>query len=182
VIGARLVPLMLAAGHAVAAMTRTAMKCDALRQPGVTPVLCDLFDRCALSAHIESFRPDIVMHQVTDLPDQESNVAKQLVANRRVRSEGTHNLLHAAKSSGASRFVAQSIAWPAGAVVKDHEDAVVAVGGTVLRYGQFYGPGTYHELNPPPHPRIQIDAAAHRTMSFLDGPAGLFSITETEMP
>ena len=57
---------------------------------------------------------------------------------------------------------------------------VISAGGTVLRYGQFYGPGTYHENDPPPPPRIHIDDAARRTMSFLAGRPGIFTITEDE--
>ena len=110
VIGVRLLPLMLAEGHIVAAMTRTPGKADALRAAGALPVVCDLFDRASLTAAIDAFHPDVVMHQVTDLPDELGKVAAFIPANNRVRSEGTRNLLDAARTSGASGFVAQSIA------------------------------------------------------------------------
>lgn len=183
-IGIRLLPLLLADGHVVAAMTRTSEKIDGLRSAGVTPVLCDIFDERSLVAAVKDFGPDIVMHQVTDLPDELEKLAEFLPGNNRVRSEGTRNLLEAARAANASGFVAQSIAWRGGPgtgpVVDAHEDAVVSAGGTVLRYGQFYGPGTFYENEPPPHPRIQIDDAARRTMPFLTGPRGVFIITEDE--
>jgi nucleoside-diphosphate-sugar epimerase len=178
VIGVRLMPLMLAEGHVVAAMTRTAGKIDGLRAAGVTPVLCDLFDQKSLTAAVKDFRPDAIVHQVTDLPDQIGKLAEFLASTDRVRGEGTRNLLAAAEAVNASSFIAQSIAWGSGPVIEAHENAVVSAGGAVLRYGQFYGPGTYYENDPPPAPRIHVDDAARRTLPFLGGPRGIFVITE----
>ena len=48
----------------------------------------------------------------------------------------------------------------------------------MLRYGQFYGPGTYYEDEPPGPPRIEIDAAARRTVELLDAPSGVVEIVE----
>jgi uncharacterized protein YbjT (DUF2867 family) len=177
VIGVRLLPLMAADGHVVAAMTRTPSKVDGLRATGVIPVVCDLFDPAALRAAVEAFQPDVIVHQVTDLPDRLDKVAEFRPANDRVRSEGTRNLLTAAQS-GVARIVAQSIAWGRGPVIDAHEHSVIAASGTVLRYGRFYGPGTYYEGDPPPHPRISVDEAARRTMPFLAGPPGIFTITD----
>ena len=183
-IGIRLLPLMLADGHVIAAMTRTQAKVAGLNADRVTPVLCDLFDQQALVAAVREFKPDVVVHQVTDLPDQIENLAEFLPRNDRVRSEGTRNLLAAAQAADASGFVAQSIAWRTGPgtgpVIDAHENSVVAAGGTVLRYGLFYGPGTYFVGEPPPHPRIHVDDAARRTTPFLAGSRGIFSITEDQ--
>lgn len=181
-IGLRLLKLMLADGHVIAGMTRTQAKTEGLRAAGVTPVLCDLFDPPALVAAVKDFEPDVVVHQVTDLPDQFENLAEFLPRNNRVRSEGTRNLLAAARAANASGFLAQSIAWRSGPgtgpVLDAHENGVVAAGGTVLRYGLFYGPETYFEQDPPPPPRIHVDEAARRTMPFLAGQRGIFTITE----
>ena len=183
-IGVRLLPLMLAEGHVVAGMTRTPGKVDALRAAGVTPVLCDLFNLDALTAAVTDFRPDLVMHQVTDLPDEFEKLPEFLLGHERVRSVGTRNLIAAAQAAKAPGFVAQSIAWRngpgTGAVIDAHEDAVTAAGGTVLRYGYFYGPETYFLTDPPPHPRIHIDAVAPRTMPFLAGPRGTFTLAEED--
>src|SRR5262245_60522215 len=184
VIGMRLLPLMRADGHAIAAMTRTRSKLEGLQAAGVTPILCDMFDPVGLVKAVHAFQPDIVVHQVTDLPDQIENLAEFLPRNNRVRSEGTQNLLAAAKAANASGFVAQSIAWRSGpgtgAVLDAHENSVIAAGGTVLRYGLFYGPETFFESDPPPHPRIHVDDAARRTMPFLAGQRGIFTITEDD--
>ncbi len=185
VIGMRLLTLMLAEGHVIAGMTRTPGKTDGLRAAGVTPVLCDVFDQGSLIAAVKDFKPDLIVHQVTDLPDQIEKLADFLPGNDRVRSEGTRNLLAAAQAANASGFVAQSIAWRSGPgtgpVLDAHENGVVSAGGTVLRYGLFYGPGTYFENDPPPAPRIHVDDAARRTMPFLAGPRGIFAITDEEL-
>jgi hypothetical protein len=180
VIGVRLMPLMLAEGHVVAAMTRTPEKIDSLRVAGVIPILCDLFDQESLIAAVTDFRPDVIAHQVTDLPDEVEKIASFLASTDRVRSEGTRNLLAAAQAANTPGFVAQSIAWDGGPVIEAHENAVVSAGGTVLRYGRFYGPGTYYENDPPPAPRLHIDAAARRTMPFFAGPGGIFTITDDD--
>src|ERR1043165_3185843 len=99
IIGLRLLPLMLADGHAVAAMTRTQAKVEGLRAAGVTPILCDVFERDSLIAAVRGFRPDVVVHQVTDLPDELDRLDEFLPRNNRVRSEGTRNLLEAAQAA-----------------------------------------------------------------------------------
>lgn len=184
VIGIRLLPLMLAEGHIVAAMTRTPAKLEGLHAAGVTPILCDVFDREALGAAIEEFHPDLLVHQVTDLPDRIDNLTEFLPRNNRVRSEGTRNLLAAAQAANTPGFLAQSIAWRTGPgtgpVLDAHENAVVAAGGTVLRYGLFYGPKTFFENDPPPHPRIHVDDAARRTTPYFAGRRGIFTITEDD--
>jgi hypothetical protein len=68
--------------------------------------------------------------------------------------------------------------WSGGAPGERFERTVLVAAGTVIRYGQFYGPGTYYEAVPPDHPRIQIDDAARRTMDHLAGGLGIVEIVE----
>ena len=58
------------------------------------------------------------------------------------------------------------------------ERAVLAADGVVLRYGAFYGPGTYYEGELPPAPRVHIDTAAVRTLEALDAPSGILTIVD----
>lgn len=182
VIGVRLVPLLVDAGHVVAGMTRSQDKADGLSSIGADPVVCDVYDTDALREAVVAFAPDAVVHQLTDLPDDVASIPMFEAANARIRREGTLNLLAAARACGASRVVAQSVAWElggdAGAAVREHERAVLAAGGVVLRYGQLYGPGTYFEDEEPPPPRIHVDEAARRTVPALDAPPGLMLVTE----
>jgi uncharacterized protein YbjT (DUF2867 family) len=182
VIGVRLLPLLVAAGHEVAGMTRSESKADQVRAAAGQPVVCDVYDSAALTAAVVEFGPDLVMHQLTDLPDDAALLPELAGANARIRTEGTQNLLAAARAAGAKRFLAQSIAWepPAGRgeVIRDHEAAVLAAGGVVVEYGQFYGPGTYYETEPPAEPRVHIDTAAARTVELLEADSGVVVVVD----
>lgn len=168
-IGVRLVPLLVGAGHDVAGLTRTAAKAEGLAALGAEPAVADALDRAALVRVVRAFAPDLVMHQLTDLPDKETELAARGPAHVRLLREGTRNLLEAA---GSARVVAQSIAWQApgetGRAYEELEAAVLGAGGGVVRFGQFYGPGTYHETELPDEPRIHIDAAAQRAFEAMD--------------
>ncbi|MGB2876064.1 MAG: NAD(P)-dependent oxidoreductase [Gaiellaceae bacterium] len=179
VIGVRLVPLLVAAGHEVAGMTRSVGKVERLRALGAEPVVCDAFDAAALRDAVVTFQPEAVVNELTDLPDEQ---AASNEANARMRREGTRNLLAAADAAGASRFVAQSIAWQlpgdAGAAVTELERLVLAANGVVLRYGRLYGPGTYFEDEKPEPPRVHVDEAARRTVPALYAASGIVEVTD----
>lgn len=179
VIGVRLLPLLVAAGHEVAGMTRTPGKAGQVRALGAEPVVCDVFDRQQLARAIAGFRPDCVLHQLTDLPDDVRQLPERTAANNRIRREGTRNLLDTA---GATPVIAQSVAWAlpgdGGAAVAEHEGAVLDAGGVVVRYGQFYGPGTYFPTGLPSVPRIHVDAAARRTLPLLTAPSGVVVLVD----
>jgi uncharacterized protein YbjT (DUF2867 family) len=183
VIGRRLVPLLVDAGHTVAGTTRSEARLERVRELGAEPFAVDVYDAQGLRDLVVDWSPDLVMHQLTDLPDEESEVRARAAANARIRQEGTANLIAAAQAAGAGRFLAQSIAWtPASGngSREAHESQVLAFDGVgvVLRYGQFYGPGTYYEAEPPDPPRIEIGAAACRTVQFLEEPAGVVTIVD----
>jgi 2-alkyl-3-oxoalkanoate reductase len=172
-LGRRLVPLLVSAGHQVTAMTRSPGKTAGLRAAGAAPVVADALDRDDLLRVVAAARPEVVVHQLTDLAGT-TNLKKfdaGFAATNRLRTQGTDNLLAAARAAGARRLVAQSFAgWPfarLGGPVKTEEDpldpdppaelrrtldairhleaAVLGaegIEGVVLRYGGFYGPGT----------------------------------------
>jgi NAD(P)-dependent dehydrogenase (short-subunit alcohol dehydrogenase family) len=178
VIGVRLVPLLVAAGHEVAGMTRSPGKLELLRELGAEPFACDVFDLAALREAVVAFRPEAVVNELTDLPDEPATTNE---ANARMRRQGTRNLLAAATSAGATHFVAQSIAWRPpgrGGVVDFHEEQVLEIGGVVARYGRIYGPGTFYEQELPSPPRIEVNAAARATLPLLDAPSGVVTIAE----
>ena len=184
VIGVRLVPLLVDAGHDVAGMTRSPGKAGLLKELGAEPVVCDVFEAEGLLQAVTAFRPGVVMHQLTDLPDDPAGIGETAAVNARVRREGTSNLLAAARAAGAPEFIAQSVAWQlsgeGGASIADHESLVLARGGVVLRYGRFYGPGTYYERNLPEHPRVHVDDAARRTVAALGSEPGIVTIADSD--
>ena len=180
VIGIRLVPLLVQAGHEVAAMTRTPSKVESLQRLGAQPVGCDVYDAGALREAVVAAAPDVVIHELTDLPDDAARLDDFGDANVRIRTEGTRNLLDAADAAGVKRFLAQSIALQLpgrrGEAVAELEQMVTAYGGVAVRYGQFYGPGTYHENAPPDPPRVHIDEAARRTAELLEHEPGIVTV------
>jgi nucleoside-diphosphate-sugar epimerase len=184
VIGIRLIPLLVANGHAVAGMTRTATKAGGLAQAGAEPVVCDVFDAGPLRDAVAAFAPDLVMHQLTDLPDDAAQIGDFGARNDRIRQEGTRNLLAAAAGAGvpAARFLAQSIAWKLpgkrGENTEAFERQVLDAGGVIIRYGQLYGPGTYHPDAPPPPPRVHVDEAARASAALLDAEPGIVEVVE----
>ena len=128
-IGGRLVPMLVEAGHAVVAMTRTAEKADAIRASGAEPVLADALDEDSVGAAVREAEPEAVVHQLTALSTMSGNPRKfgeEFALTNRLRTEGTDHLLAAARAAGARRFVAQSYAgWPyarEGGPVKSEED------------------------------------------------------------
>jgi nucleoside-diphosphate-sugar epimerase len=181
------VPLLVADGHVVAGTTRTESKAAMLRELGAEPVVVDVYDAAALRDAVVAFGPDLVMHQLTDLPHEAAemagpNAAAAAAANARIRDEGTANLIAAARAAGTERFLAQSIAFIPGGGPESrerHERQVLDHGGVVLRYGMFYGPGTYHEDgNPEDGPRIDVREAARRTLDYLEAPSGVVELVE----
>jgi len=173
VIGRPLVRQLVAAGHEVTGTTRREKRAEEIRAAGGTAVVCDVFDAAALGAAVKTAAPEVVINQLTSLPQKYvPRKASFYAATDRVRSEGGGNLLAAARAAGARRFLTQSICFlyaPEGDWVKDEEartfddapghfrTAVEAMTGheretldaegiesLVLRYGQFYGPDTYY--------------------------------------
>ncbi|MBF6240657.1 NAD-dependent epimerase/dehydratase family protein [Nocardia otitidiscaviarum] len=182
VLGGRLVPLLVAAGYRVAGMTRSADKAAELTAAGAEPVVCDVYDTAALIAAVTAFAPDLVMHQLTDLPDDPERIAQARAANARIRTEGTANLLAAAATVGTPRVIAQSVAWELGGegqqAAEFLEESVLAADGVVLRYGRFYGPGTYNPDSMPDDPRIHVAEAAARTLLALDLTPGVYRLVD----
>jgi hypothetical protein len=78
-----------------------------------------------------------------------------------------------AGASGHSELHAHQRADPA----RGHPQAA-RPDGVVVRYGQFYGPGTCYETGKPSPPAIQIDDAARRTLPALEAPSGVMVIAE----
>jgi nucleoside-diphosphate-sugar epimerase len=162
VVGRRLLPLLVAEGHRVTALTRRPERAADLRAAGAHPAVVDVRDASALAETVRDAAPEVVFHQLTDLG------AGDPAANAALRETGTRLLVDAALAAGAHRIVAQSIAWayvggnaPASEDVPLDVEAdeprrtsvhgVAALEAAVrevpewvlLRYGMFYGPDTW---------------------------------------
>src|SRR5919106_4422297 len=108
-IGRRVVPLLLDARYEVFGTTRSEAKAAALQAAGVKPIVVDMFDAPALSQAMATVRPEIVIHQLTDLPAglDPSRMTEGIARTGRIRTEGTRNLVAAALEAGARRLIAQ---------------------------------------------------------------------------
>ena len=209
VIGRRLIPLLLEAGHEVTGTTRSADKAAELKSSGVTPVILNVFDASAIRDAVVSARPEAMIHQLTDLPDvlDPARLSEALARNSRLRIEGTVNLVAAAQAAGARRLIAQSIAFgyaagpephaesdPIASVEGDQPSAITARGvralenavlhlpgidGIVLRYGRLYGPGTWNTPNA--RAPLHVDAAAQAALlAVTRGAPGVYNIAEDD--
>ncbi len=171
-IGRPLIAQLLARGHAVVALSRTPEKAHALVERGIEPAIADVFDSDRVKEVIRRAQPEVVIEQLTALPRTYTRDSMSAAAalNTRIRLEGGANVLGAAQAAGVRRYLRQSIAFWAvpGPGLADEEtplalDASPAVAadarlvtelehrllgnskleGIALRYGFFYGPGTW---------------------------------------
>lgn len=210
VIGRSLVPLLIADGHVVAGTTRSQDKAKALRQAGVTPIVVDVYDAPALLQAVQAAAPEVVIHQLTDLPQvaDPTKLGSALEANARLRVDGTRNLMAAVAAVGAKRVIAQSIAFvyaagegarvetdplamqPDGTpgtslrgVISLEEQVLGTPGivGIVLRYGRLYGPGTWNESGPQGTGAVHVDAAAQAArLALTRGASGIYNVADDD--
>jgi nucleoside-diphosphate-sugar epimerase len=207
-IGRRLTPLLLAAGHEVTGSTRSPETARELNATGMHGVVVDVFDAAALRDAVVKSRPEIIIHQLTDLPrvvEDEAQLVASYPRNARIRIEGTRNLITAAQAASARRFIVQSVAFAYAPGAEPHSETDplnVSAGpravtvraaadlerqvlssemeAIVLRYGFFYGPGTWH-ADPIRKPPLHIDAAAQATLlAVTRGQPGIYNIAEED--
>jgi nucleoside-diphosphate-sugar epimerase len=169
-IGRRLVPQLVAAGHEVAATTRSKAKESLLRELGAQPVIMDALDAGAVGAAVAAAEPEVIIHEMTSIdgvPDLK-HFDRVFAATNRLRIEGTDHLLAAARASGVRRVILQSYTgWPnerTGGPIKTEDDPLddnppanqreslaairhiekaareTPIETLVLRYANFYGP------------------------------------------
>jgi 2-alkyl-3-oxoalkanoate reductase len=166
-IGTRLVPKLIERGHEVIGSARSYEKAERLSTLGAESVVLDALDARAVREAVVAARPDAIVHQATALTGlgDFKHFDRTFAQTNRLRTEGTDNLLAAAREAGVGRIVAQSNANHrydrAGGPVNSEDDpldpnpvaatressaamdyvekAVTGAGGIALRYGIFYG-------------------------------------------
>jgi nucleoside-diphosphate-sugar epimerase len=207
-IGRRLVPLLVGAGHVVIGTTRSVEKGLELKRAGVSPAILDIFDPQAVVDAVRAADPQVIIHQLTDLPQQfdQALISASYARNARIRSEGTGNLVAAAREAAVRRFIVQSVAFAYAPGGEPHSEAdplnvddplrAVTVRaaaemerqvldepnmeGVVLRYGLLYGPGTWHDTAVR-KPALHVDAAARAAiLAVRRGRAGIYNIADDE--
>jgi nucleoside-diphosphate-sugar epimerase len=170
VLGRRVVPLLVAAGHDVTAIARTPGKADALRAAGARPADASLFDPDSLRAAIDGH--DAVLNLATHIPPlSKAAWPGAWKENDRIRTEGSRNVVEAALTADVGRHVQESISFvyadggdgwidessevDAGVLMKAaleaerQTDRMIDAGraGVVLRFAVFYGPDASHTVD-----------------------------------
>ncbi|HEY1597575.1 MAG TPA: NAD(P)-dependent oxidoreductase [Thermoleophilaceae bacterium] len=201
VIGRSLLPQLVSAGHQVTGMTRSARRTGLIRELGAHGVVADAFDAKKLRGVVVEAKPDVVIHELTDIP--KSFDPNAFERNNQLRREGTRNLMAAAVEAGARRVVAQSVAFmyayggnrlhdeadplaldmrdPGGDTIRAIADLEASVTGTdgieglVLRYGYFYGPGTSYAAD-----GTQGKMLLNRRFPIVGDGSGVFSFIHVE--
>jgi nucleoside-diphosphate-sugar epimerase len=224
-IGRPLVTALAGAGHEVAVYSRSDERVTALGVPGIVAAVGDVFDTDTLMRAVQGFKPDVVINQLTSLTQSVNPLAvkRGFDTTSRLRREVSETLVRAARTASARRIVAQSIAFayrPGPGVRTEADplwtDAKGQIGrltgsvatlesntmgdpeieSVVLRYGSFYGPGTYfapgglyptllkRRMMPLPGQGggifglVHIEDAAAATVAALEGPTGIFNVAD----
>ncbi|HKG35349.1 MAG TPA: NAD(P)-dependent oxidoreductase [Solirubrobacterales bacterium] len=201
-IGRPLLAQLAEAGHEVTGTTRNPRRASRIRAAGGIPVVLDVFDAAAVEEAVAAARPEVLVVQLTSLPERYDPRSIDYGPTNRVRVEGGANLLAAAAAAGVRRVITQSIAFlyaPEGDRVKDEEarpftdapepfaSAVAAtlegerifleteMEGVVLRYGWFYGPATYYAYD-----GNVADEVRRRRVPIVGDGSGVFSFVHVE--
>lgn len=224
-IGRPLIERLTREGHQVTGMMRPGEDADRLRQLGAAPAPVDAFDHDAVRAALERAEPEIVIDQLTSLPRSPADLGKALPFDRRLRIEGGGNLFAAAEKAGVRRYIQQSSGFYLAAQdgLADEQaplrvDAPGGVGasstmyaelegrvlgstllaGVALRYGFFYGPGTWYWTDGAMAEQVKrraapiiggggavwsfvhVEDAAAATEAVLDAEPGIYNVVDDE--
>jgi 2-alkyl-3-oxoalkanoate reductase len=224
-IGRPLIRRLKAKQHEVFALTRSLDSAAASKEIGAEPVIADALDAAAVRAAVGRIRPDAVINELTSLPRHYTPAAMKAAAerDRKVRVEGNINLLAALHDSGVRRYLLQSSAfwYEPGAGLADESvpfissaspgveasartylelearaSATPGIAFVALRYGFFYGPGTWYTREGDMGEQVRqqqvpvigegqgvysfvhIDDAAAATAAALECPPGAYNIVD----
>ncbi|MBE7554554.1 MAG: NAD(P)-dependent oxidoreductase [Anaerolineales bacterium] len=205
VIGRQLLSRLTEAGHEVTAITRSQDRVEQIRKYGAQAIVCDVFDRDKLKQAVLAARPEVMIHQLTSLPERidPRHVKQALAQTNKLRTEGTEILMDAARSAGARRFIAQSVSFyyaptstlPATEDEPLYQNAPAAfadvvqaidnlehtvlntpdIEGIILRYGYIYGPGTSFAGD-----GTFAEDVRQRQVPIIGDGGGVFSFTHVE--
>ena len=222
-IGRPLIAELVRRGHAVTGMTRSDAAARNLADLGAAVARVSAFDAEGVERAVRDSRAEVVIDQLTALPATQKEMAEAAAGDRKLRLEGGGNLLRAARACGARRYVQQASAFflhPGDGLADESEgqavDAsprvaesartyaelearVLSAGemeGVVLRYGFFYGPGTWYHPDGAAADQVQrrevpvvgkgegvwswvhIDDAARATIEALSAPPGVYHVVD----
>jgi nucleoside-diphosphate-sugar epimerase len=223
--GRPLVRRLSASQHEVFALARSPGSAPALTEIGAEAVIADALDAAAVKAALGRIRLDAVINELTSLPQHYTPAEMKAAAarDRKVRTEGNINLLAACRDAGVRRYLLQSsgfwyapgpgLADESVPFISSASPGVEASAGTyralearasamrgiefvALRYGFFYGPGTWYTRDADIGDQVRqqqlpiigegqgvysfvhIDDAAAATAAALECPPGAYNIVD----
>lgn len=224
-IGRPLIAELILQGHTVTGMTRSEGGRQRLVELGADVVQVDALDGGAVAEALRRSKAEVVIDELTALPADPAKMAEAAEGDRRLRVEGGGNLYKAARENGVRRYIQQASGFflapgsglgdesvgmaveaspsvaRAARTYAELEARVLQPGGmegVALRYGFFYGPGTWY------HPEgagadqvrrgevpimgsgagvwswVHIEDAAIATVAALRVPAGVYNIVDDD--
>ena len=224
-IGRPLVAELVRRGHAVTGMTRSDAGARALADLGAAVARVSAFDAEAVERAVRDARAEVVIDELTALPATQKEMADAAAGDRNLRLEGGGNLYRAARACGVLRYVQQASAFflrPGDGLADESERLAVdasprvaasartyaelesrvldggSVEGVVLRYGFFYGPGTWYHPDGAAAEQVRrreipilgrgqavwswvhIDDAALATVEALTAPPGVYHVVDDD--
>lgn len=227
-IGRPLISALLRAGHEAVGMTSSESGVQILRERGADSIVANALDAEAVQSAIMRIKPDAVIEQLTSLPRRYTPEEMRAAAerDRRVRLEGGRNVHNAARAAGVKRYIVQSTGFfyaPGTGLAEETAPLALSATpgvaasvrsytqiegrvlgatepkGVALRYGFFYGPGTYHDrdrgsvseqVRAQKYPVIgsgsgvfsfvHIEDAASATVAALDADPGTYNIVDDD--
>src|SRR6202034_899913 len=171
-IGEPLIAELLKQGHSVAGMTTSETRAAFLEGQGASAAIVDAFDAVAVEAALRRSKAEIVIDELTSLPQDPGDMPEYAAGDRKLRLEGGGNLFRAAIATGVRRYLQQSSGFflkategtladesspldvnaspgvaASARTYKELEARLFsynAIEGVALRYGFFYGPKTWY--------------------------------------
>jgi nucleoside-diphosphate-sugar epimerase len=206
-------------------MTHSEAGARNLAETGAAVARASAFDAAAVEQALRDARAEVVIDELTSLPRDPSELAAAAPGNRKLLIEGGGNLHRAALACGVRRYVQQASGFflepgngqadesaglavhasprvAAHARVYSELEARVlnarSMEGIALRYGFFYGPGTWYNPDGASAAQvrrqefpiigggggvwswIQIEDAAVATADVLTAPPGVYNIVDDD--
>ena len=226
-VGIPIVKALIKQGHEVSAMTRSERGTEQLQALGAKVISIDAFDYKQVKEALQQVAPEAVIDMLTFLPKNLADMPKAFPGDRKLRLEGGGHLFAASVASGVSRYIQQSCGFwikprsgehlgteddpfelqatpniaSGSDMYRQVEERVFSdpmIEGIALRFGFFYGPGTWYtedgsaaEMARQQHLPIvgkgsavnsfvHVDDAAKATVATLTVEPGVYDIVDDD--
>ncbi len=224
-IGRPIIAELIRRGHTVTGMTRSETGARRLAALGAVVAQVSACDALAVERALRDSRAEVVIDELTALPRHPSEMAAAAPGDRKLRLDGGGNLHRAARACGVGRYIQQASGFflkPGSGLADESEGMAVdasprvaasartyaelesrvlnaeGIEGVALRYGFFYGPGTWYNPDGAAADQarkqelaiigagegvwswVHIEDAAVATVAALTAPAGVYHVVDDD--